>query len=186
MLRPNYYETLPLAIAYPATQFIEWLTPQMSKLYPATRASSTPSEVFREFSFNFQGQRYYDMARKSASTAATSTPKTSKQTQWANIRLQDDDTPLIVERANDGVEIIGGLFKLFDAGYDIFIKRRDDGKTVSISAVGRSTRDRSQPIGVSAYAPDIFVAASALLFKYYDIAGGVLEDYVGTSSGGIG
>lgn len=126
------------------------------------------------------------MARKSTTDNNKSTGKGYRQTQWANIRLQDDDTPVILDRAEDKKELFGGLVALFDEGFDVFIKRRDDNKTVSVTITGRSIKDPNVNIGLTAFAPSLWVAISALLFKYHDVAGGQIEEFTSSGEGGIG
>lgn len=105
---------------------------------------------------------------------------------WANVPLSPDDEPIIVERANNQEDCIGGLLELFDGGFSVSIKRRDDNKTVQVTITGMSLLDHSKSIGLSAYAPDVWIAISALLYKYHDVAGGELESFCGNQGGSIG
>lgn len=185
-LRPQFYELVPIELATYVNDFVAWLVPEVRRVYSAPNKRTIDTMIFREFSFNYRNERYYDMATKSKSDGKTTGNSAYRKTQWANIRVQVEDTPIIQERAENEAECLGQLFVLFNDGFDVFVKRRPDNKTVSVTITAQSIRDPNFNVGLSAYAPDVFVAVSALLFKYHDIAGGQIEDFVSSGSGDIG
>jgi len=121
--------------------------------------------VFREFYYDYESEHYIDMARSKTPTKQTASSNTYKKCVWANIKLSSDDEPEIIERSDDHEALLGGLLELFDGGFSVSIKRRDDNNTVQISITGTNITDPTVNIGLSAFATDIWTAMAVLLFK---------------------
>jgi len=182
----SYFETIPTCQRVETLAYLAWVSQVLRNKFHSQGRGRIPSDIFREFSFRIDNEWYADMARKKNGDTSNERQKGNHPVDWSNIRLSEDDFPLIRERAEQWEQNVADLFALFATGYNIFIKRRDNNQTVQVTLIGANTHNLDRDVGISAFAPNIEVAVAAILYKYFDVAEGEPENFLTQSGGGIG
>lgn len=181
-----YYDRFPIEKRLQVVRDVHDFLPVFLEDYKKAKARRTNSNFFREYPY-LERYRGLIMPKGTKSNDFKSNPKRSKSTcRWANIKLEEADIEQIEEKLEDPHQLLGELFAVFASGFDVFIKRRDEGQTVHISIISQRALLGDNTVGLSAFAPDLETALSALLYKFFEVCDGKPEQHVSERSLGIG
>lgn len=99
---------------------------------------------------------------------AASTGNGSKSsTRWANIDIRTKEHKDAIKALSGDVDfVLDTLIELVDDGYDLHVKRVDEGSTVTAMLFCGSGVQCSQNAGLSAAAPDAWLAVSSIIYKH--------------------
>lgn len=97
-----------------------------------------------------------------------------KTTRWASADIRSKEhKSAIRELAKNPNFVLDTIVELVDTGYDLHIKRADEGATVRTMLFCHVPGDPNQNGGLSADAPDAWLSVSALVYKHVHILGGI-------------
>lgn len=96
-----------------------------------------------------------------------------KKTRWANIDIRSKDHKQAIRELSGNVDfVLDTLVELVDDGYDLHVKRTDEGSTVTAMLFCRSGVQCADAAGLSASAPDAWLALSSLIYKHTTVRDG--------------
>lgn len=105
-----------------------------------------------------------DTAKKSSSGNGASN---RARTRWANIDIRSREHKDRIRELSSKVDyILDAIVELVDDGYDLHVKRADEGSTVTAMLFCGSGVQCSQNAGLSASAPDAWLSLSSLVYKH--------------------
>lgn len=140
---------------------------------------------------NFKNQYYIikeilEMARKVKSEritdksdispserAAKSDGKSRSQTRWAGCDIRSKEhKSAIRDLATNANFVLDTIVELVDEGYDLHIKRTDEGSTVRAMLFCHIENHINKSGGLSADAPDAWLSITALVYKHVHLLDG--------------
>lgn len=94
---------------------------------------------------------------------------TNKKVFWGNVRLDDNHVAELLDRMPAEDVLCAQLIGLCVEGFDISLKRANDGTGWQCTIIGDYAENPSTRFGLSAWSSTPFDAIAAVLYKWYDV-----------------
>lgn len=99
--------------------------------------------------------------------------KGSGQTRWASADIRTKEHKLAVRELSSNADfVLDTIVELVDDGYDLHIKRTDSASTIRAMLFCSVEGNANKGGGLSAEAPDAWLALSALVYKHVTVLDG--------------
>lgn len=111
-------------------------------------------------------------------TNATNNSKSSTEPRlvWANIRLDDEDTDILLKSELSFEYLSAYNAQLADLGWRVSIVRKDDGKSYSCTIIGPHPIRSDVLVGISSFGSTLHNTLLAHWYKLSQLLGGSLDD----------